>query len=173
MPTQKQKGSVIDQPAITISTLAALTGLVLNGPTMSRGGRILSISLHGGVEEGTALDPTLIYGIMSGDMSLAELEEYLELDGPTTPELVTESERATRGARIRVLGAVSVNSANAASVIAIQNRSMSGLKFAESGEGTSGGWKWFVYNTSNQNSMTTGAFFAAQAQLFVEWNPSG
>ncbi len=173
MPTQKDKGSVIDQFSITITTLAARTGLIAGSPVMTRGGRLLSGSFHGGVEEGTELDPTLLWEIIRGDLTLAELEEYLELNGPTTPELVTESKRATRGAIIRVLGSLSVNSRNAKSVVDMRNHSLSGLKFSESGEGVSGGWNYFVYNTSSQNPMATGAFFACQVQLFVEWNPSG
>ncbi len=163
----------MDQFSFTIATLAARTGLVVAGPVVTRGGRILSASIHGGVEEGTALDPTLLWGMCRGDLTLAEIQEYLELAGPLTPEDTVAQERASRGALIRVMGSVSVNSASGASIVAVQNRSMAGLKFAETGEGLAGGWKYFVYNTSVQNAFTTGAFFAAQVQLFVEWNPSG
>ncbi len=171
--TKKDTGSVLEVRSFTIATLAARTGLVSSGPVVTRGGRNLSVTISGGIEGGTAGDPALVFGIMDGDLSLAELEAFLELNGPLSPALRAESEIATRGKFIRTLGTLSVNSSNSKSIVDMINRSLSGLKFSESGEGANAGWDWWIYNSSPTTAMTTGGIFGFQARHFVEWNPSG
>ncbi len=170
---KKQTGSVIEQPSFTVGTLAARTSLFVDGPAVTRGGRLLSASIHGAFRGGTAGDPSLLLCLVRGDMTQAEAEAYLELDGPGTPELISENEIASRGRLIRRIAVVSPEPGSAARVISIDNMSMKGLSFSESGEGAKGGWQWFVYNFSAAGAFTTGSFFEMQVSLFVEWNPSG
>ncbi len=110
---------------------------------------------------------------MAGDFTLAELEEFLELDGPLTPNDKIGMERASRGRFIRSLGTLDPTPGSAKSSIALENVSCKGLKFSEAGEAGQGGWDWWVYNISDTTPMTTGAEVVFQARNFVEWNPSG
>ncbi len=171
--SKNETGSVIEQVSFTIGTLAALTGLIIPGPVVTRGGKLLSTSLSGGHQGGTLGDPKLTWGVMNADFTLAELEAFLELDGPLSPELKVESEISSRGKYIRTLGVIDPSPGSARSCIYMDNVSLKGLKFSESGEGSSAGWDWWVYNTSAATPMTTGGFVEFQARDFVEWNPSG
>ncbi len=175
MPAKKanQTGSVIEQPSFTIGTLAARTSLFVDGPAVTRGGKMLSSSIHGSLHGGTAGDPPLLLCLVRGDMTQAEAEAYLELDGPGSPELISESEVATRGRLIRRLAVLSPDPGSSRNVISLTNHSMKGLKFSETGEGAKGGWQWFVYNISAAKAYTTGAFCEVQVSNFIEWNPSG
>ncbi len=110
---------------------------------------------------------------MNADLSLAELEAFLELDGPLTPNDIPGMEVASRGRVVRSLGTLDPSPGSAKSTIDLENVSLKGLQFAESGEGDSGGWDWWVYNISDTTPMTTGAEVVFQARNFVEWNPSG
>ncbi len=171
--TKRDTGSVLEQPRITIGTLAARTGITVAGPVVTRGGRLLSSSIHGGINGGTLGDPHLIWGAMVGDLSLAELEAFLELDGPLTPNNIPDVEIASRGRVIRSIGTLDPSPGSARSVIDMDNHSQKGLKFSEAGEGSQGGWDWWVYNISDTTPMTTGSEVVFQARNFVEWNPSG
>ncbi len=164
---------MIEQVSFTVGTLAALVGLIVAGPAVTRGGRLLSTNLAGGHRGGTAGDPKLLFGIMNGDFSLGELDEFLQLDGPTSPNLKTESEIASRGRYIRSLGVIDPSPGSSASVIWFDNVSLKGLEFSESGEGSSPGWDWWIFNISQTTAMTTGGLVEFQARNFVEWNPSG
>ncbi len=177
MPTQrtskKNTGSVIEQPSFTIATLAARTGMIVNGPAVTRGGRMLSSSIQGGFHGGTAGNPPLMWGVMNGEFTLAELEAFLELNGPNSPVLKAENEVASRGAFIRTLGVVSPDPGSAKGIVDLMNIPLKGLKFSESGEGGDPGWDWWVYNVSAAKAFDTGGFFEIQCRNFVEWNPSG
>ncbi len=177
MPTavrsKNKTGSVIEQPSFTVGTLAARTSLFVDGPAVTRGGKILSSTIHGSLHGGTAGDPPLLLGLVRGDMVQAEVEAYLELDGPGSPELVSEGEIATRGRLIRRLAVLSPDPGSSRNTISEDNKSMKGLAFSETGEGNKGGWQWFVYNISAAKAFTTGSFCELQVSNFVEWNPSG
>ncbi len=171
--SKKDTGSVIEQVTFTIATLAARTGLVVPSPQLTRGGRLLSSTIHGGIHAGTSGNPPLIWGVAAGDLTLAELEAFLELDGPTSPALIAESEIASRGRVIRSLGTMDPSPGSAGSIVSQINTSMKGLKFSEVGEGSAGGWDWWVYNPSVATAFDTGAIVSLQIRNYVEWNPSG
>ncbi len=164
--TKQETGSVINKSSITIATLAKNTGIISASPALTRGGKMLSYSANGGLNGATLGDGPLIFGVMSGDLTLAELEAYLELEGPLTPADVTASEVASRGKRIRVLGTLSASNPE----VALDNRKMSGLRFAEAAE-TTNAWNTWVYNPGA--AFTTGATLELVERVFVEWNPSG
>ncbi len=110
---------------------------------------------------------------MVGDLTLAELEAFLELDGPLTPNDIAGMEIASRGRVIRSIGTLDPTPGSAKSSIDLENYALKGLKFSETGEAGQGGWNWWVYNISDTTAMTTGAEVVFQARNFVEWNPSG
>ncbi len=134
---------------------------------------MLSTTIHGGLFGGTSGDPSLMWGVANGDLTLAELEPFFELDGPKSPAEIAESEVASRGRVIRTLGVLSPDPANAKVMIDMVNESLKGLKFSESGEPAVPGWNWFVYNQHPSAAFTTGAVLLMQCRNFVEWNPSG
>ncbi len=173
MPHQKkstqQTGSIIEQVDLGAGTLATKTGVIVNGPAVTRGGKFLSTSIRGALRGLTAEEGPILYGIMNADFSLAELEEYLELAGPLTPNDKVSSERASRGQFIRVLGVAGPSLDQ--TTIRHVNHKMSGLKFAETGEST-GGWEWWIYNLGAA-TLTTGSVLSLFCQHFVAWNPSG
>ncbi len=165
-PPKKEVGSVINKASITLGTLAKNTGILSAAPSVTRGGKILSTSINGGLNGFTAGEGPLLYGQMSSDLSLAELEAYLELEGPLSPTDIVSSEVASRGKHIRILGTLSTQR----DWIDLANHSMSGLKFSEAGEAT-GCWTSFIYNLGT--ALTTGAIVELLERAFVEWNPSG
>ncbi len=167
MPTAaKEVGSVINKSSITLTTLAKNTGILSQAPDVTRGGKMLSYSANGGLNGFTSGDGPLLWGVCSSDLSLAELEAYLELEGPLSPSDLTGSEIASRGKNIRILGTLTFQR----DAIELKNHKMSGLKFSEAGE-TTGGWSTFVYNLGA--ALTTGAILEILERVFVEWNPSG
>ncbi len=172
MPTQKpsplEKGNVNELVAITLATLAANTGLIGAALAMTRGGKILSSTISGGLEGHTEGEGPVMWGIMSSALTLAELEEWIELGGPLTPTENISVERATRGRLINVLGVMGPGVSQCQ--IFKKNESMRGLAFPEASE-VATGWSWWVYNQGAQ--LTTGSFLRLAAQHFVEWNRSG
>ncbi len=171
--TKNVTGSVIEQPSTTLGTLAAKTGILTAGPAVTRGGKMLSSSIQGSLFGGTSGDPSVQWGVANGDITLAELEAFLELDGPKSPAEISEGEIASRGRYIRTLGVLSPDPANRHVMIDIDNESLKGLKFSESGEPAVPGWNWWFYNQHPSAAMTTGGVVIMQCRNFVEWNPSG
>ncbi len=163
------KGNISEQATISLGTLAANTGILdtVNVP-VTRGGRQLSVSILGGLAGHTEGEGPLIWGVQNANLSLVELEEYLELDGPITPNDLIGQERVSRGKYIRRLGALGPGVAQ--TQIQLFNHPMAGLRFSETGE-TTGGWEFWVYNLGSQ--LTTGSIFRVFASWFLEWNPSG
>ena len=107
--------------------------------------------------------------IKSNDLSSAEFEAYLELNGPVSPDDTTAHEVSTRGRKARLLGLILPFGAGSGAALLVQNKAMSGLRFTEGGEG--GGLNYFLYNLGRD--LTTGSSFNLTAQDFVRWNKSG
>ncbi len=163
---KKEVGSVINKSSITLGTLAKNTGILSAAPAVTRGGKILSMSVGGGLNGFTSGEGPLLYGMCSSDLALAELEAYLELEGPLSPTDIVSSEVASRGKNVRILATLTFQR----DAIDMHNHSMSGLKFAESGEST-GAWTSWIYNLGA--ALTTGCIVELLERAFVEWNPSG
>ncbi len=163
---KKEVGSVINKSSITLGTLAKNTGILSQSPDVTRDGKMLSYSANGGLNNFTSGEGPVLWGVCSSDLSLAELEQYLELEGPLSPADLVGQERASRGKNIRILGTLTFQRDS----IELMNHKMSGLKFAESSE-TTGGWSTFAYNLGA--ALTTGALIEILERVFVEWNPSG
>ncbi len=169
IPTKsdEQKGSVIDVGSAALSTLAVDTGQVLSGPVMTRGGAMISAQIAATVTVLTAGDGPFLFGIANKSLTLAELEEYLELDGPVEPTQVPQVERATRGKLIRTLGLIVPTGDGTVASLLVDNRSLSGLRWNEE----SAGWNYWVYNRGR--ALTTGSILRVWASFFMRWNKSG
>ncbi len=169
IPTKSDelKGSVLDVASAALSTLAVDTGQIVSGPVMTRGGSMISTQLAFTVTILTAGDGPLLCGIANKSLSLAEIEEYLELDGPVQPTELPSAERATRGKLIRTLGLIVPTGDGTVASLFVDNRSLSGLRWNEE----SAGWNYWVYNRGQ--ALTTGAILRVWASFFVRWNRSG
>ncbi len=152
---------------VNLLTLAAQTAILISGPSMTRGGRILSLRGSFAIFSLTAGDGPWLVGIKTADLTLAELEEYLELNGPINPGDRVSMERSGRGAVIRTLGHIVPQGDGTVASLYFDNKSLSGLKFDEE----AGGWEYWLYNLGK--AMTTGAVWRQALQMFVEFNPSG
>jgi len=162
-------GSVNQVDSVALSTLALNTGIIRAGPVVTRGGKCLSARAAMSIFGLTAGDGPWLFGIFNTDLTLAELEQYLELNGPLTPNDLTNKEIASRGKFIRTLGLITPHADGKTASAYVNNQSLSGLKYSESGEGA--GWSWFIYNRGL--AMQTGATWAIWASVFVQWNKSG
>ncbi len=172
IPTQQptlEKSSVMEGQSSTMGTLAALTALALSGPTVLRGGKLLSVRGSIRVFSATPGDGPWMTGVMNADLTAAELLAYLVLAGPLRPDDVTVREVASRGKFVRTLGVLQPQGDGSSASIYLDDRSLKGLKFSESGEGA--GWDWWIVNLGA--AMTTGASWGPVTQTFVQWNPSG
>ncbi len=148
-------------------TLGALTGILEGGPVMTRGGKLLSVRGSVAIRTLTSGDGPFMVGVAEKGLSLAQLEAYLELNGPVTPDEVANREIASRGSLIRTLGVLNHAGPGTYQSIFFDNVSLKGLKFSE--ENT--GWNVWLYNLGQ--AMTTGATMVNALQYFVEFNPSG
>ncbi len=159
--------SVNDVSSNSVGTLANAAALEISGPAMTRGGRLLSIKGLAAIQALTAGDGPFLFGIMQQGVSTTFLKEYLEIDGPLSPDAVVPAEQSSRGAIIRVIGALIPSGDGTVAASFMNNISMKGLRFTEEGLG----WAWWLYNLGK--AATTGATFQVASQCFVEFNPSG
>ncbi len=107
---------------------------------------------------------------MAGDLTVSELEAYLELNGPLTPTDRAAVEVQSRGRYIRQLGILVPSGNGTVAGAYMDNVPLAGLRFAEAGEGAQGGWDWWLYNLGP--TMSAGEWLA-QTAVFCEFNPSG
>lgn len=131
---------------------------------------MLSIRGAYAVHSLTAGDGPWLVGVMNSDLSLAELEAYLELGGPLSPAKQAESEITSRGKVIRQLGLLVPAGNGTVAGMPLADQSLKGLRFSEADETTTG-WSHWLYNISA--AMTTGATWQQVTSAFVRWNPSG
>jgi len=100
-------------------------------------------------------------------LSLALVEQYLEVNGPVSPDVVADAEKVSRGKSIRTLGVLQPMGDGSVCSLYLDNISLKGLKFSEE----NAGWNHVLYNLGT--AMSTGASWFSATQAFVEFNPSG
>jgi len=100
-------------------------------------------------------------------LSLALVEQYLEVNGPVSPDVVADAEKVSRGKSIRTLGVLQPMGDGSVASLFLDNISLKGLKFSEE----NAGWNWVLYNLGQ--SLSTGASWFSASQYFIEFNPSG
>jgi len=158
--------SVPHAVSATLSTLAAFKPILVAGPTMTRGGKLLSVRGAASLFSLTAGDGPLIWGVAQKGLSVVQLEEYLEA-APVTPSAVDSVEKANRGARVRHLGVLVASADGTTASDFVDNVGLSGLKFSEE----EAGWNYWLYNLGK--ALTTGSSAGFALVFFVEFNPSG
>ncbi len=150
---------------VALGTLAARTGILLAGPTLTHGSTLLSTRGVASIHTLTASDGPWLFGYMSSDLTLAELEEYLELGGPVSPSDIVSTERASRGKHIRTVGTIVPHGDGTVASLNLDNHSLKGLKCPED----SAGYTRWIYNLGN--AMSTGATLLVADQVFLRWDP--
>ncbi len=148
---------------VACGTLAARTALLVAGPTMTHGTRLLSVRGSASIHTLTPTDGPWLFGYMSSDLSPSELEEYLELGGPLSKSDIVGQERASRGRNIRTVGIIVPTGDGSQASLYMNNHGLGGLSCPED----SGGWTRWIYNLGN--AMSTGATLLVADQMFVEW----
>ncbi len=170
VPANVVEGNVIEQVDVSLASLGTKTGILESvQAAVTRGGKLISTNIFGGIAGLVEGEGPFLFGVMNADYTLAELEEYLELSGPLTPNDKIGVERASRGQFIRRIGVIGPGIAQAK--VSLPNYSMRGLAFAETGEST-GGWEWWFYNlgpAASAGSQIAHLF----ADHYVHWNKSG
>ncbi len=154
---------MLQQATLALATLAASTGLLVGALVTTHDLRLLSMRLFAGIGDLTAGDGPWAFGVMPADLTLAELEEYLENNGPLTPTDTVGVERASRGKLIRTLGVIVPRGDGTTASLELNNVSLAGLKVGED----AGGITAWVYNLGR--AMSTGASLRMLAQYFIEW----
>ncbi len=151
------------QVTVALLTLAASTGLLLTSLATIADLKFLSARINAGISGLTAGDGPWLLGVMSADLSLAELKEYLELNGPLSPADIVGAERASRGKVVRTLGTIAPSGNGTVAAVTFDNKSLSALRIPEDAAGIT---PW-IYNLGP--AMQTGASIRMNIQYFVEW----
>ncbi len=159
MPNQ----GVEESTTVALSTLTNATGILLAGPVMTEPGRMISSTIAAAIRDLTAGDGPFLWGVASKNLSLSELEAYLENAGPVRGDDNTKVEISSRGRLTRVLGVLAPSGSGTQAIDFLRNFPLKGLSWSEE----SAGWQWWVYNLGN--TLTAGAFFHVVAQNFVSW----
>ncbi len=146
-------------------TLVTLTNLDLQTLALTHDATLLSLRGVVAFANVTVGDGPWLMLIRSADLSSAELEEYLELQGPLSPADIVGRERASRGKFLRTLGVCVPSAAGTLAVLEWNNMSLSGLRIPED----AGGYVISLYNMGN--TMTTGSSARIQSSVFLRWAP--
>ncbi len=138
----------------TLGTLANNTGII-NVPTASlQNYKAVSIHTGIGLKDLTVDDGPLLFGIQDGELTLVELEQYLE-DIPSDERNAPENERVQRP--VQVLGTIGFR-------METQNlRERVILPTFREGRG----FTFWIYNFGV--AMTTGAVVVLKGRFFGRW----
>ncbi len=140
--------------SFTLGTLGNNTGLIANNSSLVQNFKSVSIHESWGLNGLAAGDGPILYGIQDGELTLAELEEYLEAaitDERDTPQ----AEQVQRP--IQVLGSLGLRQ----ETVFIRQKSILPT-FRENR-----GFTHWIYN--HGPAMTTGALVFVKGRFFGRW----
>ncbi len=165
---EKLETSVCEQVVLALSTLAGNTVLSADSPIMTRGGTLVSTTIAAAFRSADTKDGPLLWGVADKALSNAQVEGFLENQGPVSPSEPATSEIASRGNRIQPLGILQVHPAGVGEVPAsfLRNEPIR-LAFTEEGAG----WRWWVYNMGA--TFVAGSDVQIVAKSFVKFRKSG
>lgn len=111
LPKAKRSGVIGSFRGSALPAIAALAAGALVSDELALltdDATVVKVALRGRFTAGAAEGPLLL-GVANSDLSDAEIEAYLELDGPTSPQaLGSASEIEVRGKAVKVIGVVPV-----------------------------------------------------------------
>jgi len=160
----KTKTTVTEGTTLTLGTLAAGDVIGQAGPVMTAPGTMISSTISPKWQGRTADDGPLMWGLADVDLSDAEVEEFLEIQGPISPADIVGMERAGRSRRVKVLGVLGMaptEKATAGDIADFLRNERIRLGFVT-------GWRWFVRNQGSV--LTTGGSIVFTSLAFVEFS---
>lgn len=108
----------------------------------------------------------LLVGIAHASMTAAEIEEYLEITGPLSPEDNAAMEKASRGKFIRILGIIGQETDRASGE---PFREFRDVKLNLSIRDDDKGFVWWTYNMDHSNPLTTGSEISVNYEILGRW----
>ncbi len=163
--------TVTEVTAVPVASLGATDVIAADGPQMTRGGTIISSTIAASFIGGVSGEAPILWGIARGDLTAAEIEEYLEIQGPLTPSDKVGTERASRGSAVRALGVLEPFARSAVSQIPGSFHKNMRIRLTFSEEEL--GWQWWAHNMSNTAFSAGSQTLRVVAQHFVKFNKSG
>lgn len=168
---EQLKTSVVETHATNaLGALTAESVLLVAGPTMTRGGTMISTTVQAVVNLRDSNDGPYLFGVADKDLTAAEIEKYLALNGPVSPSDTIGAERASRGKKIRELGLIGSDGFDLISAgptsLSLRNTKVR-LAFRED----TAGWNWWLRLLSPD--ISSGSNLRVYADSFVEFKPFG
>jgi len=150
-----------------LGALATKDVVAFAGPTIIEDFRILKSELQVEVNIITSGQAHgLIFGIANGELSAAEIEEAIEVNGPLDRNDRVNDERSLRN--VRTLGVLTER--DPAAVSGMVRNAEDGTLLVSKHRWTYSnpeGWQWWIYNLGN--TMTTGALLQLKASHYGVW----
>ncbi len=162
------KGEIITEVrSQALGTLATATALLIGTKLATlEDFRILRSEIYAVITGVTAGEfEGLLFGLAEGSLTVGELEQAIEANGPLGPNEVAEGERTSRF--VKLIGAVTHPTDSEVTIVDGEtNAPMIVVKPRWSFAATSS-WNWFVYN--NGVAPTTGATVKIAVKNFGVW----
>lgn len=149
---------------MALSTLAADTGTLVGGPAIEEDFRILKSEINALIVDLNANDDGLVdLYLVNGELSLAECEEAIELDGPIDRNDRLAVEKAER--YVRYVGSFQQSGGQ---TNARMNDGMPVIIKPRWTFSDTEGWDWMAYNHGT-GALTTGASLKMKVTHYGVW----
>ncbi len=155
MPDKHALDQLPIDTSFTMATLAAGAGLINAVQSINQNFKAMSIHAVWGINPLADVDGPFLFGLADGELSLAEIEEYLEgqpLDARKAPEV----EQVARP--VQVIGGLGID---------VRTTYLSGTRVRLPTFREDKGFTWWIYNTGI--TMTTGSFAKMRGRFFGRW----
>ncbi len=155
--TQPPLDRIIDRDSVALSTLASATALIVGTLVNTQNFSPAAWQGSAGVNAMTVAQGPLLWGFANAELSLAEIQEYLDLSGPLNKAAVPEFERSSRS--VQLMGSLSQE-------LPYDWHQMTPIRTPKLREDI--GRSSWVYNLGG-GALTTGAVFSVGGVTFGRW----
>lgn len=145
----------------------ATRDLVLNDAQIATqlvGGTYISSKTIWMIKDPDAADGPYLCGVATGALTATQIEDYLEMDGPTGPTHSGVTEISERGRHIRILGILNAPAFQNNGVFISMFDQVVKMGWAEQ----DGGWNYWLYNLGD--SILTGSTWEVHEVTFVKYD---
>ncbi len=132
--------------------------------TQLTGGTYISSKTIWMIKAPDAGDGPFLCGVAAGALSATQIEEFLEMDGPTGPVHSGVTEISTRGRHIRILGILKPQAASSTLTYIAMFDQLVKMGWGEQ----DGGWNYWLYNLGA--TLTTGSTWEVHEVTFVKYD---